>query len=202
MCHLELRLFMCAKMRKRNLDNDITGAIYLLQMSAGTSVRAKRDVSSLGFDRRFMRGTCQAIYMERKHFWTHSFALWAELGDSRARLLDVGGDGKRARADLLDTKVGSAGIGGLARSDSSHMRGDGGRAVGRMSRPLQRDTQFAMRCRVAHHSSGFVENGWRTAAARHVVRASHLSEEARDASELRIWNISSPKRVCAPQREC
>ena len=69
MCHLELRLFMCAQMRKRNLDNDITGAIYLLQMSAGTCVRAKRDVSSLRVRSLVLCAVpVKPFIVERKHF--------------------------------------------------------------------------------------------------------------------------------------
>ena len=110
-----------------------------------------------------MRGTCQAIYSGTKAFLnSFSFALRAELDDSGPACLMPGGDGKRARADLPDTKVGS---GTTTRrtwrgSDSSHMRGEGGgeRLEERAGRSSGY-TQFAIRCRVAHIPPASLKTG-------------------------------------------
>jgi short-subunit dehydrogenase len=99
---------------RRVVDTNITGTIYLLQ-KIGRDMRKRRAGRILitGSIAGFMPGTYQAVYNGTKAFLdSFSFALRAELKDSGVTVTCLMPGATETdffeRADMLDTKVGSA----------------------------------------------------------------------------------------------
>jgi short-subunit dehydrogenase len=98
---------------RRVVDTNITGTIYLLQ-KVGRDMRSRGDGRILitGSIAGFVPGTYQAVYNGTKAFLdSFSFALRAELDDSGVSVTCLMPRATEteffARADMLDTKVGS-----------------------------------------------------------------------------------------------